>query len=38
MYFLATWDLSSRVAYFYQDPSDFDTNLRSQLTALRAKP
>ena len=38
MYFLATWSVDSRVAYFYQDPSDFDPNLRSQLTALRAKP
>ena len=38
MYFLTTWSLSSRIAYFYQDPSDFDPNLKSKLTSLRAKP
>ena len=38
MYFLATWSISSRVAYFYQDPSDFDPALRTRLATLRAKP
>ena len=38
MYFLATWDTSTRVAYFYQDPSDFDATLKAQLANLRAKP
>jgi prepilin-type N-terminal cleavage/methylation domain-containing protein len=38
MYFLATWNLTARIAYFYQDPSDFDPTLKSRLTSLRAKP
>jgi prepilin-type N-terminal cleavage/methylation domain-containing protein len=43
MYFLHTWESSpsftgKRIAYFYQDPSDFDPTLRQQLPALLARP
>jgi prepilin-type N-terminal cleavage/methylation domain-containing protein len=38
MYYLATWDVADRIAYFYQDPSDFDATLKAQLPSLRAKP
>ena len=38
MYFLTTWSLDSRVAYFYQDPSDFEPALKAKLGALQAKP
>jgi hypothetical protein len=38
MYFLATWSLSSRIAYFYQDSSDFEPALKAKLPLLQAKP
>ena len=38
MYFLATWSLSSRIAYFYQDSSDFEPALKAKLPSLQAKP
>jgi prepilin-type N-terminal cleavage/methylation domain-containing protein len=39
MYYLHTWSTDgSRVAYFYQDESDFDDRLRLRLNNLRAKP
>jgi prepilin-type N-terminal cleavage/methylation domain-containing protein len=38
MYFLATWNTSTRIAYFYQDSSDFEPTLKTQLPSLRAKP
>ena len=36
MYFLATWAISDRVAYFYQDPSDFPSDLLNRLNSLKA--
>jgi prepilin-type N-terminal cleavage/methylation domain-containing protein len=38
MYFLTTWGLSSRIYYFYQDPSDFPDILKQRLSFLAAKP
>lgn len=38
MYFLATWSLTARIAYFYQDPADFEPGLKAVLPSLRAKP
>jgi prepilin-type N-terminal cleavage/methylation domain-containing protein len=38
MYFLTTWSLDARIAYFYQDPSDFDPALATRLVSLKAKP
>ncbi len=38
MYFLHSWAPSSRYAYMFQDPSDFDPGLLGQLQFLRAKP
>ncbi len=37
MWFLHSWN-NSRISYFYQDPSDFDSGLVGKLSALRAKP
>ncbi len=39
MYYLTTWDTGgSRIAYFYQDPKDFDPTLVTKLSTLVAKP
>jgi prepilin-type N-terminal cleavage/methylation domain-containing protein len=43
MFFLHTWNsspsfTSSRVAYFYQDSSDFDPLLKQQMPSLKARP
>ena len=39
MYFLTTWSVGSRVAYFYQDPSTFsDIISPAQLSQLTARP
>jgi prepilin-type N-terminal cleavage/methylation domain-containing protein len=38
MWFLHSWAPGTRVAYFYQDPSDFDPTLIPNLHALRAQP
>jgi len=38
MYFLTTWNVSSRVYYFWQDPNDFDPVLKARLPALTARP
>jgi prepilin-type N-terminal cleavage/methylation domain-containing protein len=38
MYFLQSWDTTARIAYFYQDDSDFDTGLRNQLPLLKFRP
>jgi prepilin-type N-terminal cleavage/methylation domain-containing protein len=39
MYYLATWSLDgNRICYFYQDPTDFDPQLKLSLTPLKAKP
>jgi len=39
MYYLHSWSADgSRIAYFYQDDSDFDDRLKQRLSSLRAKP
>jgi prepilin-type N-terminal cleavage/methylation domain-containing protein len=38
MLFLHSWNVTARIAYFYQDDSDFDATLRTRLATLRAKP
>lgn len=43
MFFLHTWESGpsfggTRVAYFYQDSSDFEPGLRQQLASLKAQP
>jgi prepilin-type N-terminal cleavage/methylation domain-containing protein len=38
MYFLTTWNVGNRVAYFYQDETDFDPGLRNQLNAIKFRP
>jgi prepilin-type N-terminal cleavage/methylation domain-containing protein len=38
MYFLTSWATGTRIAYFYQDPSDFEDALKAQLPTLRAQP
>ena len=38
MYFIHSWDVNNRVAYFYQDESDFDPTMRSQLPLIKFRP
>jgi hypothetical protein len=39
MYYLTTWAVGTRDAYFYQDSSDFDPGLKAVLgTTLAFKP
>jgi hypothetical protein len=38
MFFLHSWNLTTRIAYFYQDPKDFPQGLRNSLPTLRAQP
>lgn len=38
MLFLHSWSVASRIAYFYQDPSDFDPALVNQLKFLYSRP
>lgn len=38
MYFLTTWNVSTRVYYFRQDPQDFDPVLKARLPTLTARP
>ncbi len=39
MHYLHTWSTDgNRIAYFYQDDSDFDDRLKGLLTSLRARP
>src|SRR5262245_10279156 len=39
MHYLHTWSADgNRIAYFYQDSSDFDDRLKTALNTLRAKP
>jgi type II secretory pathway pseudopilin PulG len=39
MYYLHTWAVDgTRICYFYQDDSDFDPALRSQLSLLKFRP
>jgi prepilin-type N-terminal cleavage/methylation domain-containing protein len=38
MYFLHSWAPTSRYAYVFQDPSDFDPGLLAQLQFLHARP
>ena len=39
MYYLHSWSADgTRIAYFYQDDSDFDDRLKQRLSSLRAKP
>jgi prepilin-type N-terminal cleavage/methylation domain-containing protein len=43
MFFLHTWNSTpsftgTRIAYFYQDPTDFEPGLRQQITSLKSRP
>ena len=38
MYFLTSWDSAARIAYFYQDETDFDPALKAQLPILKFRP
>jgi acyl-coenzyme A synthetase/AMP-(fatty) acid ligase len=37
MYFLHSWDNAGRIAYIYQDPSDFEPGM-ANLTLLKFRP
>lgn len=38
MFFLSSWNTTSRLAYWYQDPKDFEPALKSFLSTLRFRP
>lgn len=38
MFYLHTWSLTDRIAYFYQDDVDMDPNLRTKLANLKFRP
>ena len=38
MYFLHSWEVSQKIAYFYQDDSDFEPELRAKLPNLKYRP
>jgi hypothetical protein len=38
MHFLTTWGTTTRIYYFYQEPSDFPPGLRTALPGLVARP
>lgn len=38
MFFLSSWSISARQAYWYQDPKDFPTALKNVLPNLRLQP
>jgi len=38
MFFLHSWDTANRIAYIYQEESDFDPRLRNALNAIKFKP
>ncbi len=38
MFYLHTWTLTDRIAYFFQDPVDMDPVLQSKLSTLKFRP
>ena len=38
MYFAHSWNVGTRVAYIYQDDSDFEPGMRAQLALLKFRP
>ena len=38
MYFLHSWDTTTRISYIYQDETDFDPGLRAQLALIKFRP
>ena len=38
MYFLHSWNLTERIAYFFQNDDDFEPALRTKLPTLRFRP
>jgi prepilin-type N-terminal cleavage/methylation domain-containing protein len=38
MYFLHSWDTTARIAYIYQDESDFDPALKANLALIKFRP